>query len=222
MNAVNVVSFYAPRPDHERHTHDYLLCLALQRQSCARFGCRQIVITDDAPSLADFPTFNTILPHSLMRAIIAGQLAYLESAAFDADTLLTGADCLLGRDPRAVFDGGFDVAVTTHGGFSDCIMNTGAIFVPVASRELAAPFWRRALATMGDAWGDDQLALAREFDATLKHGTEMRGAARIKFLPCEGINWAPDNENDGIDSLVVHFRGPRKRWMEAWAERFAR
>lgn len=215
---VNVVSFLAPRVDHPLYDEaKYLACLDVQRDSCGRFDCRQIVITD-APSLGDFPTFHAKLPHSLMRAIIAGQLAYLESAAFDADTLLAGADCLLGRDPREVFDGSFDVAVTTFGGFSDCIMNTGAIFVPVASRWQAVPFWRRALARMGDAWGDDQLALAAEFGATLRHGVERRGDARIRFLPCERFNWAPQHDADPVDAVIVHFRGKRKPWMRQWAE----
>lgn len=215
---MNVVSFYAPRR-HERHIYDFADCLALQRASCLRFGCRQIVITD-LPPIAEFTTLRVDLPLALMRASLAGQLAYLESAAFDADTLLTDADTVLGSDPRAVFDGSFDLAVTTHP-FSDCILNNGAIFVPLAAKGRVEKFWRAALADCGEAWGEDQRALRDALGATLEHGIAERDGIRVKFLPCPGYNWAPESEADPVKAVIVHFRGPRKRWMRRWTERHA-
>jgi hypothetical protein len=222
-----VASFYAPRPRHPGHVYDYLDCLAVQRDSCKRFGCRQLVITD-APALRDLPTFHAELQQELMPAILAGQLALLESGIAD-DLVLIGADGLLGRDPAALFDATdaddrFDLGVTTHP-FADCILNTGLIAVPAGKAATVAPIWRAALARCGEAWGDDQLALAAVIRPTLERGVEERPVAgetlRIRFLPVPGYNEAPDHVGHAIDALIVHFRGGRKVWMREWAHRHA-
>jgi hypothetical protein len=218
---VEVASFYAPRYDHPKHVYDYLDCLAVQRDSCERFGCRQIIITDldTEHTLAHrrAHSFGVNLPRELMPAILAGQLALLESGITD-DLLLIGADGLLGRDPAPLFDGGFDLAVTTHP-FADCVLNTGMIAVSAGSAAKVAPIWRQALAQCGTQWGDDQLALAAILHPTLDHGLADRGGLRVKFLPVPGYNDAPDRVDQEMDALVVHFRGPRKQWMRAWASR---
>jgi len=213
---VTVASFYAPRPRHPKHVYDYLDCLAVQRASCERFGCRQLVITD-APALRDLPTFHAELPEGLMPAILAAQLALLESG-IDDDLVLIGADGLLGRDPAELFTGDFDLAVTTHP-FADCILNTGLIAVPRGKATLAAPIWRSALARCGDGWGDDQRALAGVLRPTLEHGLEERDGIKVRFLPVPRFNDAPHHVGHRIDSLIVHFRGSRKVWMREWARR---
>jgi hypothetical protein len=219
---VTVASFYAPRLGHPKHIYDYLSCLGVQRQSCERFGARQIVITDrDVGLVADhraLVSFEADLPHDLMPAILAGQLALLESGIVADDLLLIGADGLLGHDPAELFDGSFDLAVTTHP-FADCILNTGLIAVPAGKAMTVAPIWRAALARCGSVWGDDQLALAEILRPTLAHGVEDRDGLRVRFLPVPRYNEAPDHVAHEIDSLVVHFRGPRKVWMRQWAQR---
>jgi len=223
---MNIVSFWAPRPDHDFY-RDQAPLLELQRRNCAKYRCRQIVISDVPPPIvtAPFEIFCVPdLPYDLMPAILRGQLAYLESAAFDDDTILVGVDCLLGADPHPVFAAlardRVDLAVTTHP-FADCILNTGAIFCPRAARDKIIPFWRQACATVGPDWGDDQRALAAALGATLEHGVHARGDARVAFLPVPAHNMAPDGEFDPVASTVVHFRGRRKDWMARWAARFA-
>lgn len=213
-----LASFYAPRPEHPRHRYTFEALLDLQFASCRCLGVRQVVISDTDRLSVDGDIFVATLPHALMPAIIAGQLALLDSNP-DDDLLLTGADCLLGADPRPLFDGSFDLAVTTHR-FDDCILNTGLIVVPRGQARAAAPIWRRALARCGERWGDDQQALAREIRPTLKHGVEDRDGLRVRFLPVPGFNDAPDNARDGIRPVIVHFRGPRKAFMAEWSARF--
>src|SRR6478752_5000517 len=100
MGVMHVVSFYAPRPEHP-FFRDYQPFLNLLRLSCARFGHRHIVLTDD-PAVGD-DAYVTDLPRSLMKATIAAQLAYLEDPQFaETPTLLTGADCVLARDPALI------------------------------------------------------------------------------------------------------------------------
>lgn len=215
---IHFASFWAPRPGHKHH-RDYTECLTLQRQACARLGnLRQIVITEPG-ELLGFDTFEApLLGLDLMRAILLGQRAYLASAAFDRDTVLTGADCLPLHDLAPVFDGGFDLAVTTHP-FADCILNTGTVFCPVEAKEKLVGVWDRALGLMGARWGDDQLALAAVLRPTLAHGDHRRGGLRVRFLPCDGYNQAPRDALDAIEPLVAHFRGPRKEWMAEWWSR---
>jgi hypothetical protein len=217
---LNFVSFWVPRPDHPRTT-DYAECLRLQRQACERLGLRQIVITEPG-ALPGYETFEAPTAGlDLMRAFLVGQREYLAGPAFDADTVLTGADCLPLYDLAPVFDGGFDLAVTTHP-FADCILNSGAIFCPLHARDALVAVWDAAIDGMGAAWGDDQLALAAVLKPTLAHGDHSRGGLRLRCLPCVGYNQAPDSERDMIEPLVAHFRGPRKKWMGAWWSRHLR
>lgn len=214
---INFVSFWVPRPRHPKAI-DYSECLTLQRDACARLDIQQVVITEPG-ELPGFLTCEAPLAGmDLMRAFLVGQRAYLASDAFDRDTILTGADCLPLYDPAPVFDGGFDIAVTTHP-FADCIMNTGTIFCPVAAKPKLVGIWNRAIAQMGARWGDDQLALAAVLAPSLAHGDYDRDGMRLRCLPCDGYNQAPDSATDMIEPLVAHFRGPRKQWMGEWWRR---
>lgn len=207
---MNVVSFYAPRPDHPLF-QDYTPFLRILDESCKRFGHRHIVLTD-----VDLPGFEHIkmhLPHNLMLAFVMAQRMYLESFHAETDTLLTGADCVLARDPAGIFaNGEFDIACTTHP-FADSILNTGAIFVRGGSR--VSRFWKRAEAMNPAEWGDDQRVLRDALGATLDHGLHLRGGVRVRFLPLHPWNVAPDNPGDPPgDAVILHFRGPRKQWMQ--------
>jgi len=215
---VIVAAFYAPRPGYAQHRYDFMECLRLQRASCQRFDCEHIVLTD-LPRLGDFAVFQTALPLNVMLASLTAHLAYLNSDPND-DVLLLDADGLLNRDPRPLFDGSFDLAVTTHP-FADSILNNGLIAVPKGAALAVAPFWGAALANCGIEWGQDQKALGAAVGATLNYGVEMREGVRVKFMPCTEHNWAPENEEDPVDATFVHFRGPRKTWMGRWAKRFA-
>jgi hypothetical protein len=218
---VNIVSFLAPRRDHPFY-RDYTPFLNILRASCEKFGHRHIVITDDA-SIGEFPegvldysqgdAFVTPLPDNLMRAILAGQLAYLQSPLAKEDTVLLGADCVLARDPAEVFSQEFDIAFTT-GPFTDCLLNTGAIYIRGGAD--VAYIWERALGAMRlDAeWGDDQKALAAVVHPTLEPSVTAGTGPTIRFVPVDPYNLAPEYPGDDCTrGTVLHFRGPRKDWM---------
>jgi 6-hydroxymethylpterin diphosphokinase MptE-like protein len=205
---MNVVSFYAPRPDHP-FFQDYTPFLDLLRASCKRYGHRHIVITDD-PVVGD-DAFVVDLPHNLMKAFIGAQLAYLNSPFAQENTLFTGADCVLARDPASVFEQEFDIAFTV-GPFADCLINTGAIFI-----RGGAPvryIWERAYAEMGLEWGDDQKALAAVVKPTRDPSVNVADGFILRFLPVDPYNLAPEYPDDDCRrGYVLHFRGPRKAWM---------
>ena len=197
-----VASFFAPRFEKWPGV-DYDALLMLLDASCRRLGLPHIVISDaERPA----PLISSIcsMPQNLMLAILDGQRQLLEVT--DGPVLLVGADCLLTRDPRPFLLG--DLAITL-GPFTDCPMNTGAIWCRDGAT--CACVWRAALDLNPVDWGDDQRVLYRAVKAS---------GLNVALLRCEDHNWAPDNVSDPAGMpTVVHFRGPRKAWMAAWAAR---
>lgn len=203
MNPV-VVSFFAPR--HDVWGCDYDALLAVLQASCDRLGLSHVCISDgQRPGVA---TALMPLPPNLMRATIEGQWRFLTVA--DGPVLLTGADCVLTRDPRPFFDG--DITVTV-GPFADCPLNTGAVFV--SDPRKAAGIWRAALDMNPVEWGDDQKTL---------HAAMVRaridGSVDVREVAASAHNWAPESVDDDAGMpTVAHFRGPRKPLMAAWFQR---
>lgn len=213
---MKIVSFYAPRPEHPLF-QDYTPFLRVLEASCQKFGHEHIVLSD--VQISGFKTFKTDLPRPLMKAFIKAQLDFLKSGPFADDIIFVGADGVLANDPADIFDGSFDIGITTHN-FSDCWLNSGAIFIPKGVD--AAPIWQSAYDICGEEWGDDQLSLAEQFKPlTLEHGVYERRGYRVGFLPVDPWNLAPDNENhDCSHAKILHFRGPRKRWMSDYCRKF--
>lgn len=208
---MNICSFWAPRPEHP-FFQDYAPFLHLLRLSCARFAHRHLVLTDDFSVGVDGDAYVTDLPRSLMKATLAAQYAYLSDPQFaDTPTLLVGADCVLANDPsrfwQSIYADGIrmdpDIFITVDDRFQDCRMNCGAIHIPRPS--VLAPVWKAALDQCGDEWGDDQTSVYAAIQAS--------GVA-VRELPCDPYNLAPDYPGDDCRrGVVLHFRGPRKRWM---------
>ena len=195
-----VASFFAPRYE-KWHGCDYDALLRLLDASCRRFGLDHWVISDKPrPALQ---TFQCKLPENLMLAILDGQRQFLAYA--QEPVLLVGADCLIVRDPRPLLMG--DITCTVSPTFSDCEMNTGAIWC----RPGMARVWQSALDRNPVEWGQDQTCL---YAAMQESGVEL---VRVR---AEDANWAPEHPNDDAGMpYVVHFRGRRKGWMAEWARR---
>ena len=224
---MNIVTFYAPRPDHFLF-QDYSIYIRLLHDSCKKFGHRLIVITDtEAPS---FDCFRVELPDNLMKAVLAGQIAYLESDLAKEDTVFIDPDCVFVNDPARLFaDQEFDIALTTHPitaqylkldatdgttkyvPFEDSVLNNGAMYVRGGADVLK--FWRKALGICDPEWGGDQKALGVAFDAVEEHGLYERDGVKVRFLPEDPYNLAPEHPGqDCSHAVVLHFRGSRKEW----------
>jgi len=206
---MNVVSFYAPRPDHP-FFQDYTPFLNLLRESCERYGHKHVVLTDD-PSVGDDAYVSHGLPHNLMLAFLQVQYDYLSDPMnAGVPTLLTGADCVLAADPK-VFSwliGDADILVTVDDRFTDCRINMGAIFIP--NPEKVAHVWADAIERCGGEWGDDQRAF-RDALAVSR--------LTVAEVACDPYNLAPLHPADDEAArrgVVLHFRGPRKAWMTAY------
>lgn len=194
-----VASFFAPRED--KWGCDYDALLRLLDASCRRFNLQHVVISDSKRPGLD--TLICRLPNNLMMALLDGQRQCLEWAR--EPVLFVGADCLLARDPRPVMAG--DMTITI-GPFSDCPMNTGAIWC--ADPNGCATVWRAAVDAQPVEWGDDQRAFYSAVEAS---------GLNIRRVPCQDHNWAPrDAEDPAGMPTVVHFRGDRKAFMADWAK----
>lgn len=199
-----VASIFAPREGENRWNCDYDDLLMLLDESCDRFSLKHVVISDCVrPEPLETRIYD--LPQNLMQVLLDGQRQLLEDS--DEAVLLVGADCLIGYDPRQFFLQ--DLTITVDDSFSDCRMNTGAIFC--SNGKKCAPIWAEALKANPREWGEDQVAL---YNAVCASGLGVRE------IQCERHNRAPENKDDGRLSTVVHFRGRRKEYMRAWAKRF--
>ncbi len=199
-----VVSFYAPRFEKYEGV-DYDELLFLLDKSCKRLDFKHMVISDKVRP-KPLNTYLTYLPENLMEAFFYGQGRLLFE--IKEPVLFVGADCLLTRDPRPFFLN--DLTITTSDYFSDCKMNTGAIFVK--ETYLCAEIWEKIYESKPKEWGDDQIYLYKEL---------KKSKLKITKIPCEEHNWAPrDIDDDANMPTVVHFRGRRKRFMKEWAKKY--
>ena len=198
---MKVVSFFAPR--HDQWGCDYLALLRLLDKSCRRFGLEHYCISDRNLEVVD--TLICKLPENLMQALLDGQLQCLQWT--QEPVLFVGADCLIAKDPRTIKGG--DLTITI-GDFSDCPMNTGAIWCHNPAR--CVPIWRAAVDSRPVTWGEDQTAL---YEAVKASG------ANVVSVNADQHNRAPSSVEDSADMpTVVHFRGRRKSFMADWAKRW--
>ncbi len=198
-----VASVFAPRAGENRWGADYDALLMLLDASCRRLGLRHVVISD-APRPAPLDTAVFDLPDNLMALLLDAQRQFL--AVTPGPVLLVGADCLVTRDPRPFLHAALTVTI---GPFSDCPMNTGAIWC--SDGPTCAPIWAEALKRWPRRWGQDQTALWDAIQASQLPRDEMRA---------EIHNWAPEHVDDPAGRpTVVHFRGRRKAFMADWARR---
>jgi len=232
---IDVVTVFAPRPEHPQW-REYVPLMCLQRDSAAHFGHRHLVVTDDGESEGlrrEFETLTVELPQSLMRAQLAGQVAYLEQWSGEHPALFVDADCLITRALDTAFDGTFELGLTHRDDPVSPIQN-GAMYVGPGNKDGVLRFFRGALAICGDHWGGDQEAISAmaapvpklsEDKETRKHAAtifEERDGLRVAFLNGLIYNVSPKQEGKPHrkNPFVVHFKGETKAWMGTYARKF--
>lgn len=216
---VIVASFYAPRPALYPNAVDYRPLLALLDKSCARFGLEHYCITDPeaAPGIG-CNTFAATMQQSLMPAFFEGQAQFLASwAARGRNVILVGADCLVNRDPAPLFDGSFDIMVTSRQ-HERWPINTGAVYIHASTVARMAAMYGRMAKRCGHQWGDDQIEIARMLGPVpVSHGDYHSAGLRVRFAPMKRFNDTPKALEQVSDAYIVHFKGPRKHMVADWA-----
>lgn len=224
---LEVVTLIVPR--HERWL-EYLPLLDLQRRTVEKFGHRHVVMTEGAPAeLAAYNTLPAVMDANLMRAIIDGQIAYLEQWSGAHPAVLVDIDCLIARDLAAAFDGTFDIGLTNRPNPANpkSPINNGAMYIAAGCRDKALAFFKRARAYCEEHWGGDQEAIAKACRPVPNHyGIELRdiGGLQIRFgfLSMLFYNCVPNEigRRHKKNPFVVHFKGDRKEWMRPYAKSF--
>ncbi len=230
MTLPTIVSYYSPRPaEYGDRAHAYDEPIGILEASCTRLGLRHVLLTEkgNEDAIPHVPPSRVVALDGtqdlkLMRAIVAGQLAYLQAMGTgEGGTIFVGVDCLFLKDPSPVFDGGdWDVAVTV-GPYSPQGLNNGAVFLPPNRGDAAARFYAHAFAVCPDDWPGDQQAVLAVCAPLARPGVIAdRNGLRVRFLSMDDWNLPPASLDDpGIEgATMLHFKGARKEFMAAAAE----
>lgn len=158
------------------------------------------------------------------------QMRYVESSAFESPMVILDSDILVNAPLQPIFDNDFDVAVTWRASAEQPI-NGGFLILNNRRPEVSRQFFRRFISIYREkyadraAWYGDQLALR---DCVGLERTQMArrkmvevDGCRILLLPCDSHNFSPENRYaeisaDRPEKVVLHFKGERKRLMEAY------
>ena len=221
---MNVVSLLCPRRDHKHWTDDYFECVKALDWSCQRLGLRHIVMTDDPALPVDCETFvNTDAPESLMKATNWFYWKWCDQGNWaGGDTLFTGVDCLIVRDPQETFDSvAGDMIMTARLNYPKRPINTGCTIVRRLARGRASIFWRNVFEATGDEWGDDLTAIAKTIPAAPtkfgEHGLPPYGMT-VHYADLEQHNDKPRWSDETKYPTVAHFKGQvGKKLMLPWA-----
>lgn len=217
---IEVVTVYAPRKNHEKYV-DFRPLMLYQKQSVETYGHRHVVVSD-MPAISKLNVLYRELPHSLMLAIIAGQIAYLEQWSGEHAVLLADVDCLVARPLEAAFDGSFDLGLTNRDN-PVAPINNGAMYVAPGCKDAVLKFFHKAQALCKKHWGGDQEAIALAAAPIPKdHCVHVRDGLRVGFFSMQTHNCVPRCQGlrHKKNPYVVHFKGDRKGWMETYLRAF--
>ncbi len=224
--SVEVVTVWAPRPNHAKWRDDYLTLLKLQAETALFFGHRHTIVTDKRgwpglPSISK--TLRAELPEELMPAMIAGVVARL-SLPCDSHLLFVDVDVLVGRELDSAFDQTyFDLGLTRRPD-DKAPINNGSMYVNQKGIPAALGFFERALARCQNHWGGDQEAISDEAaPVPARDGVlESRDWGKVAFLSMRDYSCVPKVKGQKHHSLpyTIHFKGETKNWAQEYADRF--
>lgn len=246
---MKVVTPFRPfEPESPAHrklgSFDWLAAVRMLRASVERScGCRTFILTDAAyqpPSAyaewGERDVYNLPTTASrLMPWIVEASLRYLESDAFDEDTVFISPDTLVLKDLRFGFAADLGVIVRTREKFaaSKPILNSVQWWAHAAKPRLVA-FYREALALAegleeGDLrWGGDTVPLVRLLEPVTaglseRSGLSVYGWVRASTLATVSSAdiYRMDEGRAPMPTLcpLVDFKYLRKHYMQKYFDR---
>lgn len=213
---LEVATFWAPRPEHEKWRGDYLALLELQKRTVRRRGHRHVVVSD--VEIPGFDVMRVDLPQPLMKAITSAQLAYLKAWSGKHRVVLLDVDCIICNDLNTAFDGSWDIGLTVRDHDTQPVQN-GVMYFESGAQPSAVEMLERTLAGCEDWWGADQAALAQAIGPVPPSVAlpliEKRLGVRVGFLSTERHNFTAKTVPHKVkDRLVMHFKGNRKQYAQ--------
>ncbi len=235
MTPLRVVSPYRPfaaeSPAHQLlGPFDWVGALRMLQATVERQGYTFKAITDGATALP-VPAIN--LPTTatrLMLWILDVSLRYLESDAFDRDTVMVSPDSLVMGNLRPFFGGDLTILVRSSRRFAKRPILNSVQFWPAQSKAKLIAFYQQALAGAERlnenflTWGADSEAL-RELIAPIQTGVHERAGIRVSMveaglvmdcLTTSTINRLARGERVSPIAPVVDFKYLRKQHMAAY------
>ncbi len=232
---IRVVSPYRPfEPESTSHRKlgpfDWVEALRMLATSVTRaMHCETLAITD-VDTLLPVPSLHFITTERrLMLWILDVCGAYLQSDAFDRDTILLSPDLLVYGDLRKWMTGDFLVLMRRR--FPGHPILNGVQFWPVAMKAQLSAFYAEALEigrTLPEGylrWGGDTEPL-RQLLAPIVEGPVIRNGRRIaRLIESEELLQSLTNSMETALSCgvvvpptkpIMDFRYLRKRWMRTY------
>lgn len=238
MTPLRIVSPYRPfAPESPAHqllgAFDWIGALRMLQTTVVRQGYEFAAITDRATVLP-VPTIN--LPTSatrLMLWILDVSLRYLESDAFDRDTVMVSPDSLVMGDLRRFFAGDLTILVRPARRFTKRPILNSVQCWPVGSKDKLIAFYRQALTgaeRLPDnviTWGADSEAI-RELVAPIQVGIHSRAGLQVAMvesgrvmesLTTSTMHRVERGERVSPLAPVVDFKYLRKQFMPTYFAR---
>jgi hypothetical protein len=232
---MKVVTPYRPGPavsqSHRRlGAFDWIDAIRMLSASVTRAcRCSTKAISDrplDVPSIA----FETRSVH-LMPWILEVCLRYLESDAFDDDTVMISPDMLVFRDLSPWFTADLGLIVRLEQKYRRRPILNGVQWWRVSARDRLIAFYRRALGLAlelpvdAQIWGGDTEPLVT-LTAPLGDETVDRSGLSVRGVPCASVMQALSHQDEVAlsqrrsvpwpSAAIIDFRYLRKRSMRAY------
>ena len=170
-------------------------------------------------------------PAAPMLERVKAMAAYVQSNAFDRDTIFLDTDAFPNRNLQQIFRRRFDVGVTYRATPEFMPINEGVIFCSAREKSAVCSFFQAYLATyealLDDPrvlnyygnirrWRGGQLSLSALYaPSSLGHGDFMVSGARVAVFPCDQFNyWVTEPTQFRGDALshkfILHLKGDSK------------
>lgn len=216
---IEIVTVWAPRPNHPKFI-DYMPLLDLQRRSVERVGHRHVVVCEKSFDGGYDCLEVGPLPESLMHAILAAQLKYVEQWDDSHPMVLLDIDCMVMRALDYLFEEPFDILLTYRANPVSPIQN-GAMYFNAGAKAAALKLFDRAYALCESHWGGDQEAISKAVAPVPEQDiNEERFGACIAFRSTKKYNWSPKllKRDYKKNRNIVHFKGESKAMAAQFAE----
>lgn len=226
MTRLRVVSPYRPfAPESSAHRllgpFDWVGALRMLQASVERHGYDFAAITDtttalSVPSIA-LPTTAT----RLMLWILDVSVRYLESEAFDRDSVMVSPDSLVMGDLRPYFAGDLSILVRTHRKYTNRPILNGAQWWPVRSKDKLIGFYRETLAIAQQlpenliTWGADSESLRMMLEPVAV-GVHHRHGLQVSMLEARSVMVPSPHSRRPVSAPIIDFKYLRKQSMATY------
>lgn len=226
-------------PLDKNNFYNYQLALNLMFKSAGYFhpNCRKVVLSNLNTDLSYLSTDVEVYRYEfdlqqIMYSRLLCQLQFLQHHDFQTDVIFLDSDIIINSNLEDIFaKQDFDLALTFRK-FPIMPINGGIIYISKQHKNLVIDFFQKVLNIYQNKylenaqWWGDQYALAETIgyhnlqNIASDFKLDLEGV-NIRLLDCDTYNFSPDYMNDldvfcPLNQRVIHFKGPRKKFMELY------